>query len=148
MKFDPSGLTQAMDRMRENAAGQGRTLSEQMSKVFLADMKEQGRMIAPTPDTLVQKAKSLKWRLKRKPGVTPGKELARRIRARGTFARKWKIWKTEGEKYNIRIWLIDTAANSGIVDEQKGVSKKAERITGNKYKSRLGALAQKLMGSF
>ena len=137
-----------MDRMSENAANQGKTLAEQMSQVFLSDMKAQGRLIAPTPDTLAAKAKELKWRLKRKPGVSPGKELARRIRARGTFARKWKIWKTESQKFKIRIWLIDTAANSGLVDDQKKVSDKAEKITGNKYKARLNALADKILNSF
>lgn len=148
MRFDPSGLTQAMDRMNDNAAKQGKTLAEQMSAIFLSDIKKEGREIAPTPEHLVETAKKLKWRLKRKPGVSPGKELARRIRARGTFARGWKFWKTESSRYNIRIWLIDTAASSGLVNDQKGVSKRAEKTTGTKFKTRLNALADKIMSAF
>ena len=137
-----------MDRMRDNAATQGKTLSKQMSQVFLGDMKAQSRLITPTAETITNKAKQLKFRLKRKPGVSPIKELQRRIRARGTFARKWKIWKTEDAKHIIRIWLIDTAASSDLVDSQKKVSAKAEKVTGSKYKNRLNKLADSLTRGF
>tara|TARA_R110000744_G_scaffold60999_3_gene126258 strand:+ start:150 stop:596 length:447 start_codon:yes stop_codon:yes gene_type:complete len=148
MNFDFSGMSQAMDRMRDNAESQGKTLAEKMSSEFLKEIKEQSWQIAPTPQEITAKARELKFRLKRKPGVTPKKELARRIRARGTFARKWKFWKTENKKYSIRIWLIDTSADSGRVDEEKKVSAKAEKITGKKYKSKLDRMASKIFNGF
>ena len=148
MRFDPSGLTQAFDRLGDNAAKQGKTLAEVMGQTFLADMKAESRQVAPTPELLVETAKRLKWRLRRKKGVSPGKELARRIRARKTFARGWKFWKQEGSGLRTRIWLIDTANQSGKVDDQKHVSDKAEKITGRKYRSKLDTLASKLMGGF
>jgi len=148
MNFDFSGMTQAMDKMRDNAERQGKTLAEKMSVEFLRDIKAESWKIAPTAETITSKVKELKFRLKRKPGVSPVRELARRIRARGTFARKWKIWKTESQKYSIRIWLIDTATASGLVDEEKKVSTKAEKITGKKYKDKLDQMATNIMNKF
>ena len=137
-----------MDKMRDNAERQGKTLAEKMSYEFLKDIKDESWKIAPTAQKITAKAQELKFRLKRKRGVSAIQELRRRIRARGTFARKWKIWKVESQKYSIRIWLIDTATGSGIVDEQKKVSNKAEKITGKKYKDKLDQLANNLMSKF
>lgn len=148
MRFDPSGLYAAMDRMRENAAAKGKTLGEVQSQDFLNEIRKKGRAIAPTPELLVSTAKKIGWRLKRKPGVSPGQELQRRIRARGTFARGWKLWKTESEKFRIRIWLIDTAGESAKVDAQKGVSDAAEKASGGRFKTRLNKLADQVTKFF
>jgi hypothetical protein len=143
-----SGMTQAFDKMGENASNQGKTLAEVLAAGFLKDMKDEGRKIAPTPEELTTTAKQLGWKLKRKPGWTPARELARRIRARGTFARGWKLWKTESEKFRVRIWLIDTAGSSAKVDTEKKVSDKAEKITGKKFQTKLGAMADRIMRTF
>jgi len=148
MNFDFSGMTQAMDKMRDNAERQGKTLAEKMSYEFLKDIKDESATITPTAETITSKAKELKYRLKRKPGVSPIRELARRIQARGTFKRRWKIWKTESQKYSIRIWLINTSAESEKVDDQKKVSTKAEKITGKKYKDKLDQMATNIMNKF
>ena len=148
MNFDFSGMTQAMDKMQKNAEIQGKTLAEKMSIEFLKDMKSESWKIAPTAETISAKARELKFRIKRKKGVTPARELARRIRARGTFAKSWKIWKTESQKYSIRIWLIDMATASEKVDNDKKVSVKAEKITGKKYKDRLDKMATSILDKF
>ena len=148
MNFDMSGMSQAFDRMRDNAEGQGKTLADTLAKGFLKDMKDEGRKIAPTPEELTTTAKQLSWRLKRKTGWTPARELARRIRARGTFARGWKLWKTESEKFRVRIWLIDTSGHSAKVDTEKKVSDRAEKITGKKFQTKLGAMADRIMRAF
>ena len=148
MRFDMSGMSQAFDKMGENAANQGKTLAEVLAAGFLKDMKEQAQMVAPTPQELTTTAKQLGWRIKRKPGMTPAKELARRIRAIGTFARGWKILKTESKNLKVIIYLIDTASQSGKVDSEKKVSEKAEKITGAKFKTKLGAMADRIMRSF
>lgn len=148
MHFDPSGLYSAFDKLREDASGQGKQLADVLAAGFLKDMKDEGRKIAPTPEELTAKAVELKWRLKRKPGVTPAKELARRIRAKGTFARGWIIAKVESEKFRVRIWLVDRSSQSDKVDTEKKVSDRAEKMTGNKFKTKLDALASKLCGGF
>jgi len=123
-------------------------MADVQGKDFLNEAKKQGRIIAPTPETLVAKAKELKWRLKRKPGVTPGKELARRIRARGTFARGWFISNITSEKFKIRIWITNKSAESEKVDQIKKVSDKAEKATGGRFKSRLDRLAKSVTSNF
>lgn len=148
MNFDFSGMTQAMDKMRDNAERQGKTLAEKMSYEFLKDIKAESRMVAPTAEKITATARQLKFRLKRKPGVSVKSELARRIRAIGTFEKKWKFWKVESQKYSIRIWLIDTANGSGIVDDQKKISNKAEKVTGKKYKDKLNGLATNILNRF
>lgn len=148
MRFDPSGLYAALDKMNDNAKTQGRDLVDVLAQGFLKDIKAEGREIAPTPEELVATAKKLKWRLKRKPGVTPAKELSRRIRAKGTFAREWKRWKEERYAGGFRIWLVDMAGDSDKVDKKKGVSDRAEKITGRKFKSKLNTLADRLTSNF
>lgn len=148
MRFDPSGLKQAFDRMEEGAESHGKTLAEDQSKFFLKHMKKESWKVAPTPSTLNSVAERLKGRLKRKKGVTPMEELQRRMRARGTFARGWAITKTEQAGYRIRIWMVDSSSQSGKVDDEKKVSNKAERITGKSYKSKLDKLADKVTSIF
>lgn len=148
MNFDPSGLNQAFDRMRERAASQGKNLADVQGKDFLNEAKKQGRMIAPTAETITAKAVQLRWRLKRKPGVTPAKELTRRIRARGTFAKGWFISNVTSERFRIRIWITNKSAESEKVDQQKQVSDKAEKASGGRFKSRLDRLAESLTRNF
>ena len=148
MRFDPSGLYGAFDKMRENASKQGKTLADVQTRDFLNEVRKDGRAIAPTPELLKETARKLGWRLKRKPGVSPGRELQRRIRARGTFARGWKLWKVESQKFLIRIWLRDDANDSAKVDAMKGVSEKAVNSTGSKFKRRLDKLADSVTKFF
>lgn len=148
MRFDPSGLNQAFDRMSERAASQGKNLADVQGKDFLNEAKKQGRMIAPTAEKITAKAVQLRWRLKRKPGVTPAKELTRRIRARGTFAKGWFISNVTSERFRIRIWITNKSAESEKVDQQKQVSDKAEKASGGRFKSRLDRLAESLTRNF
>lgn len=134
--------------MREQASSQGKTMASVQGRDFLNEAKKQGREIAPTPEKLNAVAQKLRGRLLRKPGVTPAKELARRIRARGTFAKGWFISNITSEAFRIRIWLTNKSAESGKVDMQKKVSDKAEKITGRRFKTRLDALARTITRTF
>ena len=114
----------------------------------MTEVRKDGREIAPTTDELNAVAARLKGRLKRKKGVTPENELARRQRAKGIFARKWKIDRKETSRNHIKIWLIDTSANSDKVDTKFKVSDKAEKVVGGKFKYRLNKMADNLTGNF
>jgi len=148
MRFDPSGMNAAFDRMRDNAATRGKNLADVQGQDFLRTIKQEGRKIAPTPQDLYDTASRLGWRLKRKPGVSPAKELKRRIRARGTFARGWQIVRITSERFRIRIWLEDKSAESDKVDTRHGVSDKAEKKSGGRFKRRLNQLAETLTRLF
>jgi len=141
-------MNAAFDRMRDNAATRGKNLADVQGQDFLRTIKQEGRKIAPTPQELYDTASRLGWRLKRKPGVSPAKELKRRIRARGTFARGWKIVRVTSERFRIRIWLEDKAAESDKVDTRHGVSDKAEKKSGGRFKRRLNQLADTLTRLF
>ena len=134
--------------MRDQAASKGKTMATEQGNDFLKEAKKQGREIAPTPEKIVAKARQLKGRLKRKPGVTTAKEISRRIRASGTFAKGWFISSITSEKFRIRIWITNKSAESGKVDSDKKVSDKAEKITGKRFKSRLDKLAQSVTKTF
>jgi hypothetical protein len=148
MRFDPSGLKRAFDRMEDSAKTRGKTMAVAQGDIFLKIMKEESWKIAPTPQRLDAVAKSLKWRLKRKKGVTPIQELHRRIRSRGAFARQWKIVKIKSSGFRIRIWMVDESNESGKVDSKKNVSDKAEKITGKSYKTKLDKLADQVTSDF
>lgn len=137
-----------MDRMRDSAAAKGKDLAKQQGEFFLRDMKRESWEIAPTPAELSAVAEKLKWRLKRKKGKTPGQELQRRIRARGTMARGWKITRIDSQKYRIRIWLEDDVGYSGKVDAEKGVTDKAEKKRGGEWKKKLDQLAERVTRDF
>jgi hypothetical protein len=143
-----SGLSQAFDKMRDNAASQGKDLTYIMAGQFLNQVRKDSREIAPTAEELNAVAMRLKGRLKRKKGVTPEKELARRQRAKGIFARKWKIDRKEATRNNIKVWLIDTSANSAKVDEKFKVSDKSEKIVGGKFKDKLNQMAERITRNF
>lgn len=134
--------------MNDRAHSQGRELVDVVGAEFLKVIRDEGRKIAPTPDELTATAKKIGWRLRRKPGVSPGKELARRIRSRGTFARKWQKWKTEGSRTRFIIWLIDLAADSEKVDRNNKVSNRASAITTKAFQNRLNKMADKLASMF
>jgi hypothetical protein len=134
--------------MRDQAASQGKTMATVQGNDFLNEAKKQGREIAPTAETLTTVAHKLKGRLKRKKGVTPAKELSRRIRARGTFAKGWFISSVTAEKFRIRIHLTNNSAESGKVDADKKVADKAEKITGKRFKTRLNKLADSVTRTF
>tara|TARA_R110000868_G_scaffold59271_1_gene181954 strand:- start:4944 stop:5369 length:426 start_codon:yes stop_codon:yes gene_type:complete len=141
-------MFQAFDKIRDAAASQGKDLAKVQGDDFLNEAKKQGRIIAPTAQELTDKAVKLKFRLKRKPGVSPAKELARRIRAKGTFARGWFISKVTSEKFKIRIWITNKSAESEKVDNQKKVSDKAEKASGGRFKGRLEKLANSVTSRF
>ena len=148
MKFDPSGLKRAFDRMDKSAQTKGKTMAEDQGNLLLKTMKVESWKVAPTSSELNATAAKLKGRLKRKKGTTPLEELNRRHRARGIFARKWEITKTKRSKYKIQIWMIDNANQSAKVDAIKKVTDKAERKTGRSYTEKLNKLADQVTGVF
>jgi len=148
IRFDPSGLKGAFDRMAKTAQTKGRDIATDQAKVFLAVTKTESWEEAPTVKELVAVAKKVGWRLKRKPGVTPAKELERRIRARGTFARKWHITNAETSGFKIRIWLKNDANYSKTVDDQRHVADRAAKKTQGKFTQKLKRLAGLATGAF
>jgi hypothetical protein len=134
--------------MRQQAERRGKTMTEQQGEYFIKIAKKQGWLIAPTVETLVSVANTLKGRLKRKPGVTPKAELSRRIRARGTFARGWVTTKIESVGFSIRIWVMNKSAYSEVVDNEKKVFDKSKAIAQNGFKQRLEKLADQITQSF
>ena len=148
MKFDPSGMNQAFDKMRKQAQVKGKDFAEEQGGFFLAMARKFGWQAAPTRQQLLDKAISLKWRLRRKPGVTAKKELARRQRARGTFAKGWVITKITQSAYVIRVWIGNAVSYAGIVDEKKKTAEKAATVVGGKFKERLNRLAKAITSVF
>jgi hypothetical protein len=148
IKFDPSGLERAFERMEQTAQAKGKVLATQQGNFFLSVTKRLSRAVAPTPQELFALAQQLKWRLKRKPGVSPQKELKRRIRARGIFARGWKVTKVEQAKYRIRIWIANAVSYAGIVEDKHHTTDKAGKVVGPKFQEKLDLYAKDVTGVF
>jgi hypothetical protein len=149
MRFDPSGFDSAFDRMEETAKRGGRTVAEQQGQFFIKIAKAQGWLIAPSTQTIIEKVKSLKGRIRHyKKGSTVKQELDRRIRARGTFARKWVTTKIESVGFSIRIWVMNKSAFSEIVDKQKHVFDKSAEMAKSGYKAKLDKLADQTTKAF
>lgn len=135
--------------MEQTAQREGKTMTEKQGEFFIKIAKAQGWLIAPNPQTIIDKVKSLKGRIRHyKKGSTVQQELQRRIRARGTFARKWVTTRIESVGFSIRIWVMNKSAYSEIVDRQKGVFDKSKAIAQSGFRDRLNKLADKITKNF
>ena len=148
MRFDPSGLTQAFDRMQKAAKDKGKDLATEQGNIFLRVTSWLAWTAAPSKDDLWEVFRKLKGRLKRKKGVSPMKELMRRIRARGTFARGWKIDRVESTGTRIRIHISDPVKYAGIVESRVNSADKAATKVGGNYKAKLERLAKQVTSVF
>lgn len=148
MRFDPSGMEQAFDRMNERASTKGRTLATEQKWFLFRLLRRFGWAIAPSRELLDEVARRLGGRILRKPGMTPAQELARRKRARGTFARGWEISKVDSKRFSIRIWFINNSTESALVDKKHGVADKACGQAENRFRSKLNRLAESITNSF
>jgi hypothetical protein len=148
MRFDPSGLTQAMDRMQQAAKDKGKDLAVQQGNFFLRLTRKLGWEAAPSKDDLWEVYRRLKGKLRRKKGKTPLQEIMRRIRARGTFARGWKIDRVENTGTRIRIHISDPVKYSGIVESRKNVAGRAADTVGSTFKGKLQKLAAQVTSIF
>lgn len=147
MIFDTSGMNRAFDRIKKSAEKRGRDLGQDQGNFFLRMTKKLGWQLAPSKDMLNGLLSSLGGRLKRKPGVSPVQEIARRKRARGTFARRWYISKIEMRPSVIRIWISNTVTYADLPRLAVVVKKSAE-IVGGRFQKRLVGMAKKIMGDF
>jgi hypothetical protein len=148
MRFDPSGLTQAFDRMQKAAKDKGKNLATDQGNFFLRTTRKLGYIVAPSKDDLFAVFRKLGNKIKRKKGVTPMKELMRRIRARGTFARGWKIEKVESSGTRIRIYIGNAVKYAGIVENKERVASRSADIVGAGYKAKLQKLAKQVTSIF
>ena len=148
MRFGPSGLNQAFDTLQKRAKDQGKDLATKEANFFLSLTRKLGWKAAPTREELDMVARKLKFRLKRKPGVTPAQELARRKRARGTFARGWVMGKIEQSGSRIRIWIVNFVGYSGKVEDEKHVAQTAANVVRADYQGKLNKLASKITSMF
>ncbi len=148
MKFDPSGLNRAFERMEKTAHSKGKDLAVQQGNFFNSMARKIGWEIAPTRDELEAVFRKLNGRMKRAKGKTPLQELERRKRARGTFARGWHVLKLESLRGRIRIWIGNDVKYSGIVEDQHDTTKKAGQIVQGRFRGKLDRYAKQVTGVF
>lgn len=148
MRFDPSGLDRAMDKMKERAEKTGKTLAKKQGNFFVRMARKISLANAPDPVEILDLGLRLGGRLKRKQGVTVLAEIGRRISKIGTLARGWRYWKTEEERSRIRIWIIDNVGYSKVVDDRQGLAKQAEAVVSRSFQKGLTKLAKKITGDF
>lgn len=148
MQFDDSGLRKALDIMSKKASEKGKPLAVKQAYFFVNLARKISRQNAPDPIEILDVGLKLKGRLKRKPGVTVLQEIGRRISKIGTLAKGWRIWKTESDRFRIRIWIIDLVGYSKVVDDRQKLSHQAAEIVGKSFKRALDKLAVKITSEF
>jgi len=148
MRFDPSGLSQAFDRMRKEADKKGKSLMEQQGKFFLNTVKALAKPLEPTPDEIYRSAKARGFKIRRKKGYSVKKELQRRIRAIGTFRRGWKPARIEQSRNWIRVLIGNIVGYSGEVENKWKTGDKGADVVGGRFKQRLHKLAKQVTSIF
>ena len=148
MKFDPSGLLRAFDRMEKAAQSKGKDLAVQQGDFFNSMARKLGWQLAPSKDVLFGIYRKMKGRLKRKKGVTALQELARRQRARGTFARGWHVMKVESTRSRFRVWIGNNKNSAGIVEDKFHSAKTAARIVQRQLQGKMERFAKQVTGVF
>lgn len=151
--LDPLGA--ALDKMREDALKQGKDFAKKESNFFLRVMRKISWESAPSRQTLYSVYNRLAgegklWSMIRRGGTkTPEAELERRLRARGTFARRWFVASiTQPSKWRIRILLVDKATYSSQIAERDGTVEKAKTKTLQNWKSKLDRVASSITRRF
>ena len=134
--------------MEKTAQSKGKDLAVEQGNFFVVMARRLGWTVAPSKDELDAVFQKLRGRLKRKKGVTPLQELARRKRARGTFARGWKLSHIEKKPRAIRIWIGNAVNYAGIVEDEHHTTKKAADVVQDRFKGKLDRLAQQVTGVF
>lgn len=137
-----------MRKMNENAKSKGKTLAKDQANFFLRLVKKMSWGVAPKRDVFDVLLERFGGRLKRKKGVSPQKEVERRRRARGAFARRWKISKVESEPYRIRIFISNFISYAGKLEGKNHLAERAAGIVGSSFKRKLNRLADQLTKGF
>ena len=147
--LDPLGA--AMDKLRDNARKQGKEFGRKEAGFFLRIMKRVSWESAPSRATIQAVydglvASGRRWYMVRRGrSRTPEQELARRLRARGTFARRWFIASiTQPSRWRIRILLVDRADYSDRISARDGTIKRAKEKTLRGWKSKLDRMAKRI----
>jgi hypothetical protein len=148
LKFDPSGMFRAFDKMSQTANEKGKDLAKDQGKFFLGMTRKISWQEAPSKELFDQLLSRLGGRLKRKPGVRPAKEIQRRKRMRGMFARRWAIHKVENSGYRIRVWIGNPVSYADKAEAKHEPAVQAANIVGRAFNRRLNRLAQQVTGVF
>lgn len=141
-------MNRAFDQMHENAERQGKSLAKVQADDFVKTLKMEGKAIAPSADRILSDVKKAGYKIYRKKGTSVKQEMQRRYRASGTFGRLWEVVRTIDLGRVIRIYVGNKAANSEKVDNRTGVSDKAEKLSGTRFKSRLEKMADSITSKF
>jgi len=144
MLFNDSQLKAGLKRMEEVAKTKGKSAAQQQAGALLGIVKALGKKDGPTKPELLEKAIELKWRLKRKKGKSPAKELKRRQRQSGLYGRQWKLTKYEQVGWKIRIWVENKATYSDKINKKKKTFERAAKKTDGKFRDRLQTLAKQV----
>jgi len=139
----------AFDKMRSMAEKKGKELGRSQARIFLGLVRRNSWKEAPARDELQAVYDRLSWKMRRRKGTkTPEKELKRRIRARGTFARGWRISRVIEQPYRIRIWLEDSVTYAPAVENKSHPAENAAKTIGGQFKSKLDKYASQVTSAF
>lgn len=135
--------------MRYMAQKKGKELGQEQSKKFLRMIRVNSWKEAPSKAELQSVYDRLGGRMKRRKGTkTPLAELRRRIRARGTFAKSWRISKVIEQPTRIRIWIVDTLPYAGAVESKSHPAENAAKSMESSFRARLEKYAQQVRSTF
>lgn len=148
MRFDVSGMKRAFERMEQTAQNRGKSLAKDQGGFFLRMAKRLGWQLAPSKEELLALKNEYGNRLRRKKGRTVDQEVARRVRARGAYAKSWMFDRIESNKYRIRIWIKNRTNYSGLLERQKHVAARAAAMVGGRFQEKLKRYAKQVTDAF
>lgn len=149
MRFDPSGLSQAFDRMQKAAQDKGSDLATAQAKQLKAVSMNISRKEAPTREEITAIGMKLKGRLhRRKPGWTWQKELAARLRNINTLTRHWNTGKVENKRNSVGIPIENTVDYSGGQEDKKHILERAMKAQEGRFRQKLEYFAKQVTSVF
>lgn len=148
MRFEHSGLSNALYRMRKNMEKESRKLARKQGNLFVRIAKKISFQHAPDPIEILDLMQKYGSRLRRARGVTVPQEIGRRISKIGLLARNWRFWKVEESLGRVRVWIKDNVSYSKVVDDKQGLLKEAAGITQRTLKKGMGKTVKKVTGDF
>ena|ERR1700722_9735715 len=147
MRFDHSGLSNGLYRLRKNKEKESRLLARKQGNIFVRIARKISWQNAPDPGEIAGLIR-LGGRLRRAKGVTPPQEIGRRILQIGLLARNWRFWKVDQSVGVIRVWIRDMVNYSKVVDDRQGLVRQAASAARKTLKIGMDATIKKLIGGF
>ena len=145
MRFNATALSKGFDKIQKESRRQGELMMRQAGRQFVMRTRRESWESVATTDEIIAIGDRLGWRMIfRGNSRNPSQETRRRVRARKTFARGWRFWYIWVQPNRIQIWIKNTVAYAGLIEQRDQRTVTAGQYIGGRFQRQLAAITRKI----